>query len=349
MSVGDYLMVGGEINRIQALPNGPDEDTRFESFAAQRLAFFDTTTEAQAIDKPVYKVRIHPVGTKFTPNGLPVQSIYYRNDDGGPGYGKDSLVHFTAPVDGDYIVRVADVNSGAGENFPYRLTIRAPRPDFRLTVTPRNPNVPAGGSIPITVTALRMDEFEGPIDIEITDLPPGLSATKGVIGTTQMSTTLLLSAADGAKLDGVAELKVKGSAAALAHYANPDDRLKLIALAPKPDLVMAVETKVVELEPGKKAQVAVRIQRQNGFGGRVPVEVRNLPPRVIVTDVGLNGVLINEDEDHRAFTLEALPNAQPVEQLIYVSGLVETRSNQQNSYAAPQAVLLKVKPAAARP
>jgi len=66
----------------------------------------------------------------------------------------------------------------------------------------------------------------------------------------------------------------------------------------------------------------------------VPVEVRNLPPGVLVTDVGLNGVLLNEDEERRSFTLEALPSAKPITQPIYVSGNVETRAGgQQNSFA----------------
>jgi hypothetical protein len=164
-----------------------------------------------------------------------------------------------------------------------------------------------------------------------------------------VATTLLLSADPNVKLESGASLTVKGSAtingAAIAHQANPEDKLKLIAIGPPPDIITAADTKVVEIEAGGKAQVAVHIDRRNGYGGRVPVEVRNLPPRVFVTDVGLNGVLINEDESRRTFTIRALPNAEPVEQLIYVSGQIETRSNQQNSYAAPTAILLKVKPA----
>ncbi len=343
VQVGDYLMAGGEIVRVQAMPNGPDEDTFFESFGGQRLAYFDTTPEAHGIDQPVYKIQIHPPGTKFTPNGLPVVHLYYRNDDGGMGYGKDSAVHFIAPSDGDYLVRVSDVRGYGGDNFAYRLTIRPPRPDFRVSVNPRNPNVPAGGCVPVTVTALRLDEFDGPINVEMLDLPAGLHATKGVIATGQVSTTILLSADANAKLDQAAALKVKATAGNIAHWASPEDKLKLIAMAPAPDLIATAETQVVEVETGGKAQVAVKVQRQNGFGGRVPIEVRNLPPRVIVSDVGLNGVLVNEDEDRRTFTIRALPNAEPVEQMIYVSGLIETRSNQQNSYAAPTAILLKVK------
>ena len=113
---------------------------------------------------------------------------------------------------------------------------------------------------------------------------------------------------------------------------------------PKPDIVMTAETKQVTLEPGGTAEVEVAIQRNNEFGGRVPVEVRNLPPGVRVTDVGLNGVLINENENRRSFILEALPNARPIEQPIYVAGNIETRAGgQQNSYAA-EPIMLKVQP-----
>ena len=85
---------------------------------------------------------------------------------------------------------------------------------------------------------------------------------------------------------------------------------------------------------------------QGDFRGRIPVEVRNLPPRVKVPDVGLNGVLITEEESRRTFNIEALPNAEPVDQLIYVAGTVETRSGQQSSYASPDAIHLRVVPAA---
>ena len=131
---------------------------------------------------------------------------------------------------------------------------------------------------------------------------------------------------------------------AQSRYANPEDRLKFIALMPKPDVVMVSETKEIVLQPGGTAEVAVSITRQNGFGGRVPVEIRNLPPRVRVLDVGLNGVLINEDETKRTFTIEALDSASPVEQEIFVAAKVETRSPLETSFAAPQSIRLRVKP-----
>jgi hypothetical protein len=351
IKVGDYVMAGSEIIRAEALPLSPDNDTLFEGFNGQRLTFFDTTAEAHAVDSAVYKVQIFPPGATFSSNGLPIAHLFYRNDDGGPGYGKDSLLHFTAPADGEYIVSIRDVQGLGGENFAYRLTARHPSPDFRLSVSPRNPNVPTGGTIPVTVTALRMDGFDGPIEVSLADLPAGLHASSGVVAPGQVSATIELSADSNAKLDAASPLKAIGTASTgslkLTRVANPEDHLKLISLMPLADILMTAETKEVSIEPGGRAEITVSIARQGDFRGRVPVEVRNLPPRVRVLDVGLNGVLLNEDESRRSFTIEALPNAEPVDQLIYVSGEIETRSGQQNSYAAPQPIRLRIKSATA--
>lgn len=341
-SVGDYVMIGGEIVRIRNIPDSPDADIGFDSFNGQRIAYFDTTTEAHSVDTPIYKVEIHPPGAKFTPNGLPLVRLYYQNDDGGPGYGKDSLIHFTAPADGDYLVHIKDVQGMGDENFAYRLTLREPRPDFRLNIDPPNPNVPLGGSIPVEVIAFRMDDFNGSIDVTLENLPAGVHATSGVIAPGQVRTTLLFSAAANAALPSAVPLKAVGRAHNLTHIADPENTLQLIALMPAADIRMTAETKEVELEQGKKAEISVAIERHNGFGGRVPVAVLNLPPRVKLVDIGLNGVLLNETETHRTFAIEALPNAEPIEQLIYVGGDIETRSDLQNVYAAPQAILLKV-------
>ncbi len=331
LAVGDKLMSGGEIVEVRAMPPGPDDDFAFTSFGGQRLAYFDTTPEAHAIDAPIYKIHIEPPGSSFAPNGLPIVHLMYRNDDGGPGYGKDSRLHFTAPADGEYIVRLRDVRGLSGEAYAYRLTVREPVPDFRLSVSPPNPNVPVGERIPLTVTALRLDDFDGAIPVSVKNLPRGLHATEGVIEPGQTSTTLLLSADADAKLDQAAPLIVKASN---GTEADPQDRLKMIALMPRPDVQMLSETKQVSLQPGGRAEVHVSIQRNNGFAGRVPVEIRNLPPGVRVIDVGLNGVLINEDEQKRSFTLEALPTAEPLTQPIIVAAAVETRAGgQQNSFA----------------
>jgi hypothetical protein len=60
---------------------------------------------------------------------------------------------------------------------------------------------------------------------------------------------------------------------------------------------------------------------------------------VIVANVGLNGVLIHEGDNHVTFTLQALANAQAIDQPIVLSGNIETRADQQNEYASERIVL----------
>ncbi len=72
-----------------------------------------------------------------------------------------------------------------------------------------------------------------------------------------------------------------------------------------------VESPVVQLQPGGSTQITIRIERRNGFKGRIPLEVRGLPYGVQVTDVGLNGILITERDMVRTFTLKAEPWVKP--------------------------------------
>ncbi|MBL8189612.1 MAG: hypothetical protein JNK38_16495, partial [Acidobacteria bacterium] len=65
---------------------------------------------------------------------------------------------------------------------------------------------------------------------------------------------------------------------------------------------------------------------------------------VIVTDVGLNGVLITEEETTQRFTLSAESWVQPMEQPIVVVGRIETTSPQRSDFpAAPIKLVIKPK------
>src|SRR5262249_21255591 len=83
----DYVYLGNELLRIEQLPLNPDADCNFYAVGGQRVGFLDTTPGHHPMGAPVYKVEIHPPGTTFPPNGLPVFNLNYRNDDGGPGGG----------------------------------------------------------------------------------------------------------------------------------------------------------------------------------------------------------------------------------------------------------------------
>jgi hypothetical protein len=349
-NVGDYVMIGNEILRISALPRGPDDGTVFIEFGGQRIGYFNTTPEAQALGTAVYKVSLHAPDAELQTNGLPQKVFCYRNDDGGPGYGKDSLLNFIAPEDGDYFVRLSDLRGEQGEDYAYRLTLREAVPDFQLSADPANLNLPRGGAATVTVTALRYDGFDGPIEVQAGNLPAGITATEGTIVPGESSTVLTLFAEAGLKLEQAVPLHVVGRGTLqgekVERVANADDKLRYLALSESADVEVVVESPEVELEAGSKTTVAVRLTRRNGFEGRVPIAIMNLPFGVRVTDVGLNGVLVTEEETRREFVLEALPDVAPTERLIAVSGTVETRSPLRPAYAAKPFKLKVVAPRA---
>ena len=332
---GDWVYVDRELIRVSELPKGPDEDVSFTSFRGRRVAFEDTSSEAHALGRPVYKVELHPPGAAFSPNGLPLFTLSYRNDDGGPMWGKDSRLTFTAPAAGDYIVRVRDARGESGSRYAYRLTLAPPRPDFDLFVSPANPNVPRGGRIPVTVTAHRRDGFDGAIEVGLESLLPGVSAENGVILPGHSSVAIVLTAAAAAAA-GTAPLVATGRAAIgsqpIVRQARADEKLSVLSVAAPPDVrVASVEPAIIELAPGGHAKVRATIARENGFKGRVPLSVLNLPFRVTVPDIGLNGILITEAQDSREFEIVADENAAPAEQTLFVTARVET-----NQVASPE-------------
>jgi len=338
----DYLLAGNELVQVEVLPKGPDEDIFFKNFLGQRLAFEDTTPEAHAANSTAYKVSLHPPGTKLAPNGLPVMTIYYRNDDGGPMYGKDSRLNFTAPEDGEYIVRVRDVRGMQGERFAYRLSIHDPAPDFVIFADPENPNIPRGGSRPITIMVYRADGFDGEINVKLADLPAGFSATEGVVRSGQNSTVILISAANDAAASFPLRVQATANVAgrAITRELDTEERIAVVSVAPPPELMVWTEPAQVALEPGGHAYVTIKIKREREFAGRVPFDVRNLPHGVIVTDVGLNGVMITEEEITQRFRLAAESWMKPMEQPVFVVGRIETSSPQRSDFPAKPFTLI---------
>jgi len=328
LELEDYMVAGNDLMKVVKLTNGPDEDVIFENFGGERLGMEDTTPEAHALDDFIYKVGLHPPGTRFPPNGMPLFQFYMRNDDGGPGYGKDSRVTFSAPADGDYYARVADVGNQGGEEFAYRFTIREPVPDFLVSASPLNPNIPEGSKVPVEVTVLREEGFEGPVQVEFDGLPEGLIGSSGVIPTDEKSVTLLLSLKPGAKLtDGWARHRIVGKAKlgseTAMRVANGGDFLKVIAAMPQPDIKVYVKQDQIRISPRGEAQMTLGVERFNGFKGRVIFRLQDLPYGVRPIDVGLNGVMIAENETERTFTLECRPFVKPLARKIYAVGTVE--------------------------
>jgi hypothetical protein len=335
----DLLMLGDEIVKVQILPLGPDEDVKFFDKGGVRLGYLGTTPEAHAINSFAYKLEVHPPGVSFPPNGMPVVTLNYQNDDGGPGLGSDSQILFDVPVDGRYYVRVGDVRNYGSEDSVYRLLIRHRQEDFRISLDPENPNIPRGGSLPVTVNLDRLDGFNGWVDVHLEGLPDGVTATPARIGPDMFSAMLTLTAAENA-LAGLptgtpAAFQVVASATigdkTVQHATMPGFGMHEVTVTSPPDISVQVEPLAATIVPGQELKFTVTIERRNAFAGRVPVDVLNLPHGLRVLDVGLNGVLINETETSRSFVVACDPWAPPGSLLFYAAPKVESKNERHAS------------------
>lgn len=327
----EYLMIGNEIVKILAFPAGPDSDVKFYTSGGLRKGMFGTTPSGHALNSPVYKVEIHPPAINFPPNGMPVRQLYWRNDDGGSGYQSDSQILFDVPQDGRYLVRVRDVRGGGGPDYRYRLAIRPRREDFSVSMNPDTPNVPLGGTLPVTLSIDRREDFSGGVSIELSGLPSGITATPvriepngvdAVFTLTSDGSQPNLPAEDWSKLKVTARGEIDGQE--VVRNVGFGFGESVVTLTSPPTLTTAVSTDALTLSAGEVGSVEATIERRHGFKGRVPLEVLNLPQGLSLLDVGLNGILITESQTSRSFSIRCEDYVPPGEYLIYAAGRVES-------------------------
>jgi hypothetical protein len=182
MKLNQYLYAGGEVVKLWLYPRGPDSGFMVYPGEGNRYTYFGTTPGSHALGEPCYIVEPHPPGTRLIPNGLPVFTVYYENDDDSRrAWGTDSRLSFVAPQDGTYLVRVSDARGFGGDDFTYELTVRPRQPDFSVKLENREVSIGRGSGQEFRVTADRRDGFEGAIRIEIDGLPDGVTATSPIV------------------------------------------------------------------------------------------------------------------------------------------------------------------------
>lgn len=342
LAVGDYVLIGRELTRIRALPRNPDDDCTFWNERNQRVAFLGTTPEHHPMSQPIYKVSIHPPGTAFPPGGVAPVTLTYRNDDGGPDTAKDARLTFDPPADGVYVARIEDVRGLGGESFGYHLLVRKPRPRFTLALSTENPSVPRGGTTLVTATITRLDGFDGPVDLTVEGLPPGLTATDSRIEAEDFSTSLGLTADASAPAYSPPTWRVIGraqpdpgsndSSKELVQVVDPGGPAGgWIVVSPEPNLKVEAVASQLRIQPGQEVTLSLKVKRAPQFTGRVPIEVRNLPQGVRVLNVGLNGVLITEAQTERTISVYAEPWATATERPFYAVGKAEAAGTEHSS------------------
>jgi hypothetical protein len=94
---------------------------------------------------------------------------------------RDPFLNLTVPSDmHEIVVTVEDLALRGGPLYGYRLIAREQAEDFRLTINSPFANLPAGGTVALSVTADRRG-YDGPIQLTIPKLPKGVHAEGGII------------------------------------------------------------------------------------------------------------------------------------------------------------------------
>ena len=83
----------------------------------------------------------------------------------------DSRMEFVAPATGTYILRLTDASGQYSDSHSYRLSISHGRGDFTVVASPSVLNMRNGGSAAIKLKAFRRNGFNGPISVELKNLP----------------------------------------------------------------------------------------------------------------------------------------------------------------------------------
>ena len=365
MELNDYMYFNGEVLKIVRLARGPDDDMVFYTRNGTRRAYFNTSATGHGLDDPCYVVEPKPVGSKIVPNGLPVFTLYYTNDDDSERLlGRDSRLLFTAPAKGRYLVRVSDTRGWGGERFAYRLIVRPPEPDFAATlVTKGAVSIPSGSGEQFVVKVERKDGWEGDVRLDVSGVPPGFFVSSPVVVLAgHLTATGGIYALPEAK-QGAADFKsVKWTATGMVGgkaVTKPVDGLASVAVAAPPKQAIFLEPDVagkpqgdgrtapakpyeVTIAPGDRVSVWLRVDR-HGNDGLIALDVEGTPHGVIVDSIGLNGVQIRANENEREVFLSCEKWVPEQESLIHlVTGNAranESTEGLQSSFP----VLLKVR------
>jgi hypothetical protein len=219
-------------------------------------------------------------------------AVLASNDD---TYGKDAALVFTPPADGDYVLRIRDLNSKGGPTFVYHIEADWARPDFSLTCDGDKAMFGPGSRMAWFVQINRTGGFDGPVKIDVKGLPAGVTASALTIQPGQAQGLLVLSAASDAaigasnvEVTGTGTITFDGKREPISRTVIPTQEIyfpgggrgvigvnlhTVGVTAPSDILEVIVKPEEVVLEPGGEARLEVEIRRKPGHDKGVSLDV----------------------------------------------------------------------------
>lgn len=325
MELNEYLYASGEVVKLWMYPRGPDSGFRVYPGRGNRITYFDTTATTHALNEPAWIVTELPSDSEPIPNGQPVFPIYYTNDDASDRkIGTDSQLHFVAPHDGDFLIRVRDARGQAGGDYRYQLSVLPPRPRFTVRAEQKELSVRPGVGTEFSMVAERWDGLDQEIHFDVNGVPEGVQITKDIsVQPEQISArgTLYLPAGESDRVPEEFTLQFTPSAKTANGQVIRSESFELKVKKAAPT---KLKLKVVEIGQSYEADGIPEIVIKAGTTARVQLAIdrggvtgdlafgneesgRNLPHGVFVDNIGLNGLLIPSAENAREVFITAAP------------------------------------------
>jgi hypothetical protein len=303
--------------------------------------FVFTATKGKAIRIEIFARRFGTALTSQLDSQIDVMTpegkILASNDDLN---GKDAGLIFTPLADGDYVVRVRDLNNKGGDGFVYYLECDYARPNFVLKCDPAKAMIGPGSRTAWYVQVTRTNGFTGPVKVEVQGLPPGVTVNALTIPANMTQGLLVVSAAKDAKIDASA-VRVIGTADANDENAKPvqltqtaiaveeiylpgggrgryDAGMIAVAVTNPSDLLeIKVKQNRITLKPGEEVKIDVEVLRNANYDKAITLDVilrhlgtqygNPLPPGVTMVDGKSKTLLGTGNAGH--ITLKADANA----------------------------------------
>ena len=267
-------------------------------------------------------------------------TVLASNDD---AVGKDPALVFTPPADGDYVIRLRDLNNKGGDGYVYYLEADWARPDFSLKCDPSKAMIGPGSRTAWYVLVNRTNGFTGPVKVEVRGLPKGVAVNSLTIPATMTQGVLVLTAAPDAAMDaaaveiiGTGETTIDGKPQTLTRKPTAveeiylpgggrgrfDARLQAVAVTGPSDILdVQVKPDKVVLKPGEEVKLEVTIKRRPDYQKDVSLDIplrhlggtfaTPLPPGVTLVD-GKSKTLLGTG-NVGFVTLKADPTAAPID------------------------------------
>jgi len=242
--------------------------------------------EAREKQTLVFEVRAHrygsPVDSILRIVDADGKEIAVNDDANFPGveFNKDSYLMHTFAKAGRYQVEMRNLWKTTGEDFPYELVVRPPKPDFELMLGADNPH----GKL--KVTAERKEGCEGPIAFEVRGLEAPL---RGEIPAGKNDAEVSLPAGARGEIEVVAGRKVAWRRVRIASGGGEGATFATVreataAPAEQPMFALEAQATTVNVVRGGAAEFGVTVRRAAGFDEPIRFAFENLPAGVTAAE-----------------------------------------------------------------